>query len=65
VVNARVSLARAKTVAAYLVELGVPETAIRVAGRGADEPVDSNQSGAGRGANRRVDVTLLAPAAGR
>ncbi|MBV8202752.1 MAG: phosphate ABC transporter substrate-binding/OmpA family protein [Acidobacteria bacterium] len=64
-VNARMSLARAKAVAAYLEEQGVPESAIQVAGRGADEPVGSNQNGAGRGANRRVDVTLLAPAAGR
>ncbi len=59
-VNARLSLARARAVASYLVDLGVPESAIQVAGRGADEPVDSNQSGTGRGANRRVDVTLLA-----
>lgn len=63
-VNARMSLARAKAVAAYLVELGVQESAIQVAGRGADEPVGSNQSGTGRGANRRVDVTLMAPGAG-
>jgi phosphate transport system substrate-binding protein len=58
-VNARVSLARAKAVASYLEELGVPRSAIQVAGRGAEEPVGSNQSGAGRGANRRVDITLL------
>ncbi|HYL06835.1 MAG TPA: phosphate ABC transporter substrate-binding/OmpA family protein [Thermoanaerobaculia bacterium] len=61
-VNARMALARAKAVAAYLTELGVPEAAIQVGGRGAEEPVGSNQSTAGRGANRRVDVTLLAPA---
>jgi phosphate transport system substrate-binding protein len=58
-VNARMSLARAKAVATYLSELGVPESAIQVSGRGAEEPVGSNQSGAGRGANRRVDITLL------
>ncbi|MBV8202414.1 MAG: OmpA family protein, partial [Acidobacteria bacterium] len=61
-VNARVSLARARAVASYLEELGVPESSIQVAARGAEEPVGSNQSGAGRGANRRVDVTLLAGA---
>jgi phosphate transport system substrate-binding protein len=64
-VNARVALARARAVASYLEEEGVPQSAIEVAGKGADEPIGSNQSGAGRGANRRVDVTVLAPAAGR
>ena len=63
VVNARMALARAKAVAAYLEEEGVPQSAIEVAGRRADEPIGSNQSGAGRGANRRVDVTVLAAAA--
>ncbi|HXO26376.1 MAG TPA: OmpA family protein [Thermoanaerobaculia bacterium] len=64
-VNARMSLARAKAVASYLEEEGVPQSAIEVAGKGADEPIGSNQSGAGRGANRRVDVTVLGAAAGR
>lgn len=64
-VNARMALARAQAVASYLEAEGVPRSAIQVAGRGADEPVGSNQSGEGRGANRRVDVTVLAPAAGR
>ncbi len=64
-VNARMALARAKAVASYLEAEGVPRSAIEVAGKGADEPVGSNQSGAGRGANRRVDVTVLAAAAGR
>ncbi|HVR08532.1 MAG TPA: phosphate ABC transporter substrate-binding/OmpA family protein [Thermoanaerobaculia bacterium] len=60
-VNARMALARAKAVAAYLADLGVPDSAIQVSGRGADEPVGTNESSAGRGANRRVDITLLAP----
>jgi phosphate binding protein len=64
-VNARMALARAKAVASYLEEEGVPQSAIEVAGKGADEPTGSNQSSAGRGANRRVDVTVLTPAAGR
>lgn len=63
--NAHMALARAKAVASYLEEEGVPRSAIQVAGRGADEPIGTNQSGAGRGANRRVDITVLAPAAGR
>jgi len=64
-VNARVALARAKAVASFLEQEGVAQSAIQVAGRGADEPIGTNQSGAGRGANRRVDITVLAPAAGR
>ncbi len=64
-VNARMALARAQAVASYLEEEGVPQSAIEVGGKGADEPIGSNQSGAGRGANRRVDVTVLAAAAGR
>jgi phosphate binding protein len=59
--NARVSLARAKAVARYLEQLGVPASAIQVEARGADEPVGTNTSGTGRGANRRVDVTVLPP----
>ncbi len=61
--NQAMSLARANAVAHYLEEQGVPASAIRVEGHGADEPVATNQSGAGRGGNRRVDVTVL-PAAG-
>jgi phosphate transport system substrate-binding protein len=62
-VNARVSLARARAVARYLEQLGVPESAIQVEAHGSDEPVGTNTSGAGRGANRRVDVTILPPRA--
>jgi phosphate transport system substrate-binding protein len=59
--NARVSLARARAVARYLEQLGVPASAIQVEARGAEEPVETNTSGTGRGANRRVDVTILPP----
>jgi outer membrane protein OmpA-like peptidoglycan-associated protein len=58
-VNARVSLARAKAVARYLEQLGVPASAIQVEAHGSDEPIGTNTSGVGRGANRRVDVTVL------
>jgi phosphate transport system substrate-binding protein len=61
--NQAMSLARANAVAHYLEEQGVPASAIRVEGHGADEPVATNQSGAGRGGNRRVDVTVLPAAA--
>jgi phosphate transport system substrate-binding protein len=61
--NKGVSLARARAVATYLTEQGVPREAIQVEGHGADDPVGTNTSGAGRGANRRVDVIVLAAAA--
>jgi phosphate transport system substrate-binding protein len=62
-INARLSLARANAVAEHLAELGVPRSAIAVEAHGADDPVASNQQAAGRGSNRRVDVTILAPPA--
>ncbi len=62
-INARLSLARANAVAEHLAELGVPRSAIAVEAHGADDPVASNQRVAGRGSNRRVDVTILAPPA--
>jgi phosphate transport system substrate-binding protein len=61
--NRAVSLARARAVAGYLEDHGVPAAAIQVEGHGSDEPVGSNQSGSGRGENRRVDVTVLPAAA--
>jgi phosphate transport system substrate-binding protein len=61
--NRAMSLGRAHAVADYLAGLGVPASAIQVEGHGADEPVGSNQSGRGRGENRRVDVTVLVPTA--
>lgn len=62
-INLHVSRARAAAVADYLVELGVPRSAMTVEAHGADDPVASNQQATGRGSNRRVDVTVLAPPA--
>ena len=57
--NYSLSLARADAVADIVgEELAVPPQHRRVEGRGADEPVASNKSDAGRARNRRVDVAV-------
>ncbi|MCX7895697.1 MAG: phosphate ABC transporter substrate-binding/OmpA family protein [Thermoanaerobaculum sp.] len=50
--------ARARNVAAYLKRLGVPPELLIVSHRGAEEPLASNETPAGRAKNRRVDLTL-------
>jgi|YNPBryunderm2012_1023409.scaffolds.fasta_scaffold01197_5 phosphate transport system substrate-binding protein len=57
--NRTVSQARAQTVAQFLRQLGVPSALMQVEARGAEEPVATNETPAGRSANRRVDVTLV------
>jgi OmpA-OmpF porin, OOP family len=54
--NQRLSLERANAVAAVLVQGGVPQSAITVRGDG------ETTSGSGPGQDRRVDITLGAPA---
>ncbi|MEM9533611.1 MAG: OmpA family protein [Pseudomonadota bacterium] len=56
--NENLSLARARAVAEYLGELGLPATRLRLAFRGQQEPVASNDTEAGRARNRRVEVQL-------
>jgi len=48
----------------YLVARGVPMGAISIDGRGAREPVASNDTAAGRAQNRRVEM-FMAEAAPR
>lgn len=57
--NQAVARARAAAAAAFLRDLGVPPTLLKVEQRGAEEPVASNETAAGRSANRRVDVILV------
>lgn len=57
--NHKVALARAHAVAAYLRSQGIDGRLFRVEGAGADTPVASNETPAGRAKNRRVDIELL------
>lgn len=58
--NYSLSLARAESVKSYLIQKGIPSTRFqKTDGKGQDEPVGDNNTGAGRARNRRVVVTLL------
>jgi outer membrane protein OmpA-like peptidoglycan-associated protein len=57
-VNEPLSLQRADAVRDYLVSRGVASSRIVVDGRGAREPVASNDTEAGRARNRRVEIFL-------
>lgn len=58
-VNRRVASARAQAAAAYLRSKGIADRLIRVEGSGADVPLATNETPAGRAQNRRVDIELL------
>ncbi len=50
---------RAESVKEYLVEKGVDASRMETRGAGADEPLDSNKTAAGRARNRRIEFTIL------
>jgi outer membrane protein OmpA-like peptidoglycan-associated protein len=54
-----VSEARAKTVKAALVALGIAADRIDAVGFGSSRPVDTNSTSAGQTANRRVEIIVL------
>jgi uncharacterized repeat protein (TIGR01451 family) len=57
--NYVLSRARANSAASYVADaLGLDRSNVQVAGRGADEPVESNLTTAGRSANRRVEMVM-------
>ena len=58
--NMGLSHRRAEAARAYLVAQGVESARIRAAGRGGTEPVASNETDAGRQANRRVELAIFA-----
>jgi outer membrane protein OmpA-like peptidoglycan-associated protein len=57
-INDPLSLSRAQSTRDYLVGRGVTGGRISVAGRGEREPVASNDTDAGRAANRRVEIYI-------
>ena len=57
--NERLSIARAKAVAAYLEGQGIPDARLRPTGKGETSPVAPNDSEEGRQRNRRVDFINL------
>jgi phosphate transport system substrate-binding protein len=61
--NRRMAQARAKAVAGFLRAFGVAGDRLDVKGAGADAPIGSNETRAGRERNRRVDVYIIKPGA--
>jgi outer membrane protein OmpA-like peptidoglycan-associated protein len=57
-INEPLSRERALAVRDYLSARGVSSGRVSVSGRGSHEPVASNDSEAGRAANRRVEIFL-------
>ena len=57
-VNQRLSVRRAETIKAYLVQQGVPANKIETVGRGAEQPIATNNTREGRQQNRRVEFQL-------
>ncbi len=58
--NLWLSRERAKSVADHLIATGVNEDRLRTIGRGAKEPIASNDTREGRMQNRRVDILVAA-----
>ena len=57
--NLRLSLQRADAVTAYLISRGVPPASLTAIGYGAQHPIASNRTAAGRRQNTRVEVKRL------
>lgn len=59
--NMTLSQARANAVAKYLVGKGIAPERLRARGYGPHQPLDKNETAAGREANRRVEFKVLGP----
>ena len=59
-INIPLSQARAQAVANYLGNQGVPRSRINAQGHGAENPIASNNTAAGREQNRRVEISIYA-----
>ncbi|HPG41775.1 MAG TPA: OmpA family protein [bacterium] len=57
--NIKLSKLRAESVKAYLVGRGVSSQRLETAGIGPDEPIDTNDTEAGRARNRRIEFVRL------
>jgi outer membrane protein OmpA-like peptidoglycan-associated protein len=58
--NKELSVRRADAAAEYLVSQGVERSRVATGGLGEEEPVAPNETAAGRGQNRRVEVAIYA-----
>lgn len=58
--NTRLSLKRAESAARFLMGEGVASPRLRTSGRGEMEPLATNDTDAGRQANRRIEVAIIA-----
>lgn len=56
--NLQMSLARAKSIKAYLLEQGIASHRVQTLGQGAKYPVANNATEEGRSRNRRVEIAL-------
>jgi outer membrane protein OmpA-like peptidoglycan-associated protein len=56
--NNQLSKQRAESVKAIFVENGVPAAKVETVGKGPQDPIATNQTAAGRKANRRVEITV-------
>jgi outer membrane protein OmpA-like peptidoglycan-associated protein len=63
--NLDLSQRRAQAASAYLQSLGVPASRLHAVGKGESEPIESNDTDAGRARNRRVEVAIYASEAYR
>ena len=57
--NMRLGLKRARTIATYLMNKGVPEEQIVIQSKGEDEPVATNDTPEGRAENRRTELQII------
>jgi len=57
--NKKLSKRRAKVVANYLIELGIPPEKISFRGDGESKPIAKNRTKIGRAQNRRVEINII------
>lgn len=57
--NLGLSSRRAEAVSAYLTSTGADPAKLRVIGRGADDPIASNETKEGQAVNRRVEIIVI------